>query len=170
MVRGISAAWNSIMSFIAPAGFPIPVRDPEKPPRTVRSIGWSADARMLAIVYIPCTLSTGSPRSLSTRIRPDLPFRSCSPIMRRFRVSSPPTTACACVVWFRGKANPCTRRWVATTSKKPSVLRRAFFTFFFVRSPKDGVGSVCGIGAVLIDRFYGLFRLWDVAVRWLRGG
>lgn len=87
------------------------------------------------------SLSTRSPRSLSTRIRqicPSIPllFAHYSPSVP-LRIAS---YHCSCIVWFRRKANPCTRRWLATTSKKN---RCTGFFMFFLRLISKGWRAAC---------------------------
>lgn len=132
--QGISAAWNSIMSFIAPAGFRFPVRDPKKPSmipihRIIRRCVTHECSRVdvLAVhrrsFHERVSPFTRSPRSLSPRISPIFPpFRFCSPILRHFE--------CLCSLrrsrllpltrsFDSRRGDPCTRRCVVATSKNP---------------------------------------------------
>lgn len=167
--QGIGAAWNSIMSFIAPAGFPTPVPQKTYPRLDVGSIGWSADAwhkdacgpRSNAIVAHGRVYRF--PRGHRDHCLPELdrsapPFRSCSPIIRR---ASPSNCLLPLLVYrLISKEGESLHASLTRDDVKEKPVHRILYvllTFDFQRME----GSLFVRLGRLIDRFYGLFRLWD---------
>lgn len=91
------------------------------------------------------------------------PFRSCSPIMRRFPSPSPSNCLLphSCIVWFRSKANPCTRRWASRPRQRNPVHRILLFSSSYVWFPKDGrTACLCGTFNWPILRIITFLRRW----------
>lgn len=122
------------------------------------------DTRMLAVLaaIVPHGRVCRFPRGHRDHCLPELdrsapPFRSCSPIMRRFRPSPSNCLLPLPLLSFDFEGRRILARVVdvAATSKKP--VHRILYVLLTFDFQRMGGQPVCA--GRLIDRFYGLLRL-----------